>query len=98
MKRITAILLVVIMMTSVLSSCGSDEKGNVIDIPVVKKPTYMIYYGEVNEAVVENAKQYDLAILHPRQGNLTREQVEEIQSTGTKVLGYIAIGEDLRTA
>ena len=99
MKKITAMLLAVIMMTSVLASCGSDQgKGDTLDYPVAKKPTYMIYYGEVNEAVVKNAKKYDIAILHPRQGNLTREQVADIQSAGTKVLGYIAVGEDLRTA
>ena len=86
------------IMTSILGSCDEEEEGSKIDIPVVKKPTYMIYYGEVDESVISNAKQYDIAILHPRQGNITREQVESIQSGGTKVLGYIAVGEDLRTA
>lgn len=98
MKKLIALFLVVIMMTSILGSCGSDEDGDIIEIPVVKKPTYMIYYGEVDEGVISNAQKYDIAILHPRQGNLTRKQVEEIQSSGTKVLGYIAVGEDLRTA
>ena len=98
MKKIMALLLSVIFMMSILGSCGADEEGNSIEIPVVKKPTYMIYYGEVTNEVVNNARQYDIAILHPRQGNLTRKQVEKIQSSGTKVLGYIAVGEDLRTA
>lgn len=98
MKKITALLLSVILMTTILGACGSEEEDDVLEIPVVKKPGYMIYYGVVDDDVVNNAKQYDIAILHPRQGDLTREQVEEIQSSGTKVLGYIAIGEDLRTA
>ena len=98
MKKWTALFLAVMMMTSILGSCGSDEEEFAIELPVVKKPTYMIYYGVVDEDVVENAKQYDIAILHPRQGDLKRKQVEEIQSAGTKVLGYIAVGEDLRTA
>ena len=99
MKKTIALLLAVIMMTSAFSSCGSDD-GNVdnLEYPVFKKPTYMIYYGEVDDSVVENAQKYDIAILHPRQGDLTRKQVKEIQSAGTKVLGYIAVGEDLRTA
>ena len=99
MKKLAAFLLAVMMMTSVFTSCGSDDENeDILDIPVVKKPTYMIYYGVVDDDVVENAQEYDIAILHPRQGNLTRKQVEKIQSAGTKVLGYIAIGEDLRTA
>ena len=99
MKKITALILAVTMMTSVLASCGSEEEQeDTLGLPVVKKPTYMIYYGVVDDDVIRNAKQYDIAILHPRQGNLTREQVADIQSANTKVLGYIAVGEDLRTA
>lgn len=106
-KRTMTLLLAALMMLSVLGSCGDKEKGNGksdaasadgVEIPTVKKPTYMIYYGPVNNAAIACAMKYDIAILHPRQGNLTREQVERIQSAGTKVLGYIAVGEDLRTA
>lgn len=67
------------------------------DLAEIVHPTYMIYYGEVNDAVIEKAVQYDLVILHPKQGNITREQVERIQRGGAYVLGYISIGEDLRT-
>ena len=99
MKKITPMLLAVMMMLSAFSSCGKDDDADDgLNYPVVKKPTYMIYYGEVDDAVVNNAKKYDIAILHPRQGNLNRQQVSSIQSAGTKVLGYIAVGEDLRTA
>ncbi len=92
-------LMAVILMLSFLSSCGdNDSDRKKLEIPVFEKPTYMVYYGKVNKAVVMNAMKYDIVILHPRQGNLTREQVERIQSGGTKVLGYIAVGEDLRTA
>ena len=99
MKKTIALLLAVMMMTSVFASCGSEkETGDGLDYPLVKKPTYMIYYGEINESVIKNAKNYDIAILHPRMGKMTRKQVKEIQSAGTKVLGYIAVGEDLRTA
>ena len=62
------------------------------------KQSYMIYYGVLNDDIIEEAKQYEVVILHPKMGNITREQVQEIRSSGTKVLGYIAIGEDLRTA
>lgn len=60
--------------------------------------TYMIYYGELSDAVIEDAKQYDIVIVHPKLGNITREQVKEIQKNGTYVMGYLSVGEDLRTA
>ena len=60
--------------------------------------SYMIYYGTLNDEIIETAKQYDMVVIHPRNGNITREQVQEIRSAGTYVFGYISIGEDLRTA
>lgn len=61
------------------------------------RPSYMIYYDTVTDAVVEEAKQYDIVILHPRDGDLTQERVRAIQESGTIVLAYLSIGEDLRT-
>lgn len=71
------------------------ERANLEGNP---QPTYMIYYGKLNSKLIRQAKQYDIVILHPKQGNLTRKQVREIQSAGACVLGYLSIGEDLRTA
>ena len=68
------------------------------DFSYETKQSYMIYYGVLNDDIIEEAKQYEIVILHPKMGNVTREQVQEIRASGTKVLGYIAIGEDLRTA
>ena len=63
------------------------ERANLEGIP---QPTYMIYYGKLNSKLIRQAKQYDVFILHPKQGNLTRSQVREIQSAGTCVLGYLS--------
>lgn len=60
--------------------------------------SYMVYYGELNDALIRQAKRYDIVIVHPQAGNLTREQIQEIQSVGTLVFGYLSVGEDLRTA
>lgn len=62
------------------------------------QPTYMVYYGVLDDAIIKKAQKYDVVILHPKSGNLTRKQIKKIQSSGTCVLGYISIGEDLRTA
>lgn len=71
--------------------------------PVVQRetpsyPSYMVYYGQLDDVIIEQAKQYDIVIVHPKQGNITREQVAEMQKAGVCVLGYLSIGEDLRTA
>lgn len=67
------------------------------DLSRIGQPTYMIYYGELNDTIIEKAKQYDIVVLHPDAGNTTREQVERIQEGGACVFGYISIGEDQRT-
>jgi hypothetical protein len=67
---------------------------------------YFIHYGEVDDAVISAARQYPLVILHPLTGKLTRQKVAAIQqgvdandsSDDVKVLLYISVGEDLRTA
>lgn len=77
------------------ANIDKNEKNGESKTP---KSSYMIYYGALNPDIIETAKQYELVILHPKMGNITREQVQEIRDSGTIVLGYIAIGEDLRTA
>ena len=69
-----------------------------------RKP-YMIYYGALTKEVIAIAKTYPLVIIHPMNANATRAQIKSIQqgvnpkiaSDDVKVLGYISIGEDLRT-
>ena len=95
--RTAALLFSVVLMLVSVTSCFKKGEDSV-EYPVTEKPTYMIYYGLVDENVVEHAKQYDIVILHPNQGGLTAKQVDAIQSTGTKVLAYLAVGEDLRTS
>ena len=72
---------------------GPQRKG----LADIAQPTYMIYYGALDEALIEQAKQYDIVIVHPKGGNITRGQIAEIQSADTVVLGYLSVGEDLRT-
>ena len=81
------------------SELNAEEQGTVInEFPYEKKSSYMIYYGALNQSIINQAKQYEVVILHPKMGNITRDQIQEIRESGTIVLGYIAIGEDLRTA
>ena len=79
------------------SEGDSPEQPRKRDLKNSARPSYMIYYKEVTDAVIEEAKQYDVVILHPKNGDVTREQVQAIRQGGTVVLGYLSIGEDLRT-
>ncbi len=66
---------------------------------------YLVYYGPWDDARIQVAQTYQLVILHPSRGNVTRAQVAAIQggtnpsdpSKRVLVLGYISIGEDSRT-
>lgn len=77
----------------------NEEKNIAVKTGIpLRIPSYMIYYGGLNDDVIGTLKQYDVVIVHPKGGNITREQIQKIREGGTKVLGYISIGEDLRTA
>lgn len=82
------------------SELNEAEQGGAIlnEYTYEKKYSYMIYYGVLNQNIINQAKQYEVVILHPKMGNITRDEIQEIRESGTIVLGYIAIGEDLRTA
>lgn len=80
------------------SSNNNEEKNRVVKTGVpLKIPSYMIYYGALDDDVIETMKQYEVVVVHPKGGNITREQIQKIRVGGTYVLGYISIGEDLRT-
>ncbi|HVZ86037.1 MAG TPA: hypothetical protein VHG72_03660, partial [Polyangia bacterium] len=67
---------------------------------------YMITYGALDADDIATAKTYQLVIVDPTQGSLTRDQVASIQEgmdpndpgDDVIVLGYVSVGEDLRTA
>ena len=82
-----------------LNELNSSFKDN------IGRLNYMVYYGKLDADKIEKAKTYDLVILHPLMGDITRQQVQEIRqgvnpndsSDDVIVLGYISVGEDLRT-
>jgi len=67
---------------------------------------YMIHYGPFDEATLRLAETYQLVILHPWAGRVTAAQSKDIADgvdpldpyDDVIVLGYISVGEDLRTA
>ena len=111
-KSIKAVSLITILLIAFFNACGpassvapdttqitesSSDVAEKVD-KVYSKSSYMVYYGVLNDDIIEAAKYYEIFILHPKMGDITREQVQEIRESGTRVLGYISIGEDLRTA
>lgn len=67
--------------------------------------SYMITYGALDADTMALAKAYQLVIIHPSQGNFRREVISELQNgvdpddpaDDVIVLGYVSVGEDLRT-
>lgn len=100
-RSIVTILNIIFLVVIFLGVCyrlfgySFENKPDLMSNP---QPTYMIYYGELDDSIIEMAQKYDIVILHPKSGDLTREDIKKIQDGGTCVLGYISIGEDLRTA
>ncbi len=65
----------------------------------------MTHYGPLDPATIALAETFDVVVVHPESGDVSVAQVREIQdgvdpadaSDDVFVLGYISIGEDLRT-
>jgi len=67
--------------------------------------SYLVHYGTFDAETIRLAETYDLVVVHVLAGNLQPETVREIQDgvdpddpgDDVIVLGYISVGEDLRT-
>ena len=70
-----------------------------------KADSYAITYGALTPADIETLKSYPLVIVHPYNGDITRDQIMQIKqgvkaddpSDNVVVLCYLSIGEDSRT-
>lgn len=110
--RITLFVIVMLLIyTGYVYITDKYYLKNVIDtsgvsVTVPEKFNYLVYYGEMDENVKQTMKSYDLVILHPQNADLQRNDVHEIQQglskedplDDVKVIAYISVGEDLRTA
>lgn len=107
------------ILCAALLGCGGGNSGNSVANTTPVIPTsassvqqlakaadsYSIYYGALDSVTLASLKQYPLVIVHPRNGNLTRSQIMDLQngmnpniaSDNVVVLCYISIGEDSRT-
>ena len=67
--------------------------------------SYSITYGALTPTTINTLKSYPLVIVHPYNGNITRDQIRSVQQgmndgnagDNVVVLCYISIGEDTRT-
>jgi polysaccharide biosynthesis protein PelA len=86
--RLVAAVSVVCLMIYLSSSIFAAYQAQA---PLNNVSNYKIYYGEVNDQIIEGLKAYDLAIIEPHE--FTKEQVEAINASGTITLGYMSIME-----
>ncbi|WP_306533830.1 hypothetical protein [Geobacter sp.] len=92
--------------TQILPFTGPDPNLllNVRD-KAAKADSYAITYGALTKADIDTLKTYPLVIVHPYNGNLTRDHIMWIKqgvnpndpSDNPVVLCYVSIGEDTRT-
>jgi hypothetical protein len=59
--------------------------------PLSHIESYMIYYGTVNEQIINSLKEYDMVVIEPQ--HFTKQAVNDLQSAGTIVIGYISVME-----
>lgn len=73
--------------------------------PQPRVASYGIHYGPMTDADIALARTFPLMIVHPTTGRMTRDQIARIQAgvdpadpaDDVVVLGYVSVGEDLRT-
>ncbi|HXG63303.1 MAG TPA: hypothetical protein VNO22_18175 [Planctomycetota bacterium] len=66
---------------------------------------FMVHYGDWTPEAIQAARRHQVVVVHPSQGHVTRDIVAAIRqgvdpadpSDDVLVLGYISVGEDLRT-
>ncbi len=59
--------------------------------PLSKVDTYRIYYGPMDEAVLDKMKAYDMVIVEAL--HFDPEMVKRLQEANVKVIGYISVAE-----
>lgn len=80
------ILIIVLFLSVLLSGCTQDQPFDFDEIQ-----SYKIFYNMPTDKIIKDMEGYDLVIVEPIW--YTTEQIETIQSNGTKVLGYINVME-----
>ncbi|ABB32194.1 Fibronectin type III domain protein [Geobacter metallireducens RCH3] len=92
--------------TPVQPFTGPDPNlGMKVRDKAAKADSYAITYGPLTKADIDTLKTYPLVIVHPYNGNLTRDHIMWIKqgvdpndpSDNPVVLCYVSIGEDTRT-
>ena len=99
----------------VLPTDATGQRGEALSVttPPIDSPRLaalevdypIIYYGGFDQDIIRHMETYQLAVVHPTIGELTRESIAAIQDgvnpadprDDVIVLCYISVGEDLRT-
>lgn len=89
-RSIVTILNIIFLVVIFLGVCyrlfgySFENKPDLMSNP---QPTYMIYYGELDDSIIEMAQKYDIVILHPKSGDLTREDIKKYRMEEPVFLG-----------
>jgi polysaccharide biosynthesis protein PelA len=84
---VVAIILIVCMVFISTSIYAAFQNKN----PLSGVSSYKIYYGTINEEIIDKLGNYEMVIVEPHQ--LTVEQVSKIKESKTIMLGYMSVME-----
>ena len=68
-KKMCAVVLLLVLLIDVYCTVKIYYKPRA-DLDKTHHPTYMIYYGGLDDDIIRMAKQYDIVILHPDSGGI----------------------------
>lgn len=79
----TSIVILVFLMIAIVLFRGQSSLKNI--------SSYRIYYGRMNDEILEDMKKYDLVVVEALRFN--EDMVNELKTSGVMVLGYISVSE-----
>jgi polysaccharide biosynthesis protein PelA len=89
MKKWMLIILMSLITFTTISLGTACAAGS--NNPLKSMESYKVYYSAPTKSILKKLTQYDVVIIEPTL--YTKEQIQSIQSAGTKVLGYISVME-----
>ena len=65
LQRLNVMVLITILLVSSIRISGQVTENTTVESLVdTPQPSYMIYYGALDAEIIEQAKQYDIMIVH----------------------------------
>jgi hypothetical protein len=81
----------IVLLTVLLLIFGAIIFVAMRQLPLQDVSSYRIYYGNMNESILNKMKSYDMVVVEGL--HFDPQMVSELQDAGVKVIGYISVSE-----